>query len=341
MHKEDNNGWGGSRDRAGRRWNSPPPGVAQAIGNPVHTTRTTRPATHAAVSRTDGSSLPPAAFFGPYNTHRPVPRGNPIPMQTGRASFWSDIGASRAEAATATAIDSTNSGYSVQTATHPNISAVDFTQLNEQLNYIEENDEHADIAADDRIIDESLVDDIADNSESIGAAAEAETQSSEPADHSVLQKQLVDLAKRLSDEEQEYGKPLCYLRGDFFDRPPHPVFALQTGKDTTGLDPDQLYLRKVFVWLPYLLPGHPDRFKCTCGMQLSKNGFNDNPIARRVWDMLSDFFLLTNRFVCDARRVNSPGCGTNFQGTDPHIISQLPRFVQAAFPAYISTWAVP
>ncbi|KAJ7804450.1 hypothetical protein B0H14DRAFT_3883426 [Mycena olivaceomarginata] len=52
--------------------------------------------------------------------------------------------------------------------------------------------------------------------------------------------------------------------------------------------------------------------------------------------MSSDFFLLTNRFICDDRRKESPGCGTNHQGTDPHIIAQLPRFVQVAFPAYIS-----
>lgn len=64
-------------------------------------------------------------------------------------------------------------------------------------------------------------------------------------------------------------------------------------------------------------------------------GFNDDPIARRVRDMPSDFFLLTNRFICDSRRMNSPGCGTSHQGTDPHIIEQLPRFVQAAFPGML------
>ncbi|KAK7007225.1 hypothetical protein R3P38DRAFT_2374097, partial [Favolaschia claudopus] len=43
-----------------------------------------------------------------------------------------------------------------------------------------------------------------------------------------------------------------------------------------------------------------------------------------------------NRFICDGRRVNEPGCGTSIQGTDPHILAQLPRQVQVAFPAYIS-----
>jgi hypothetical protein len=47
--------------------------------------------------------------------------------------------------------------------------------------------------------------------------------------------------------------------------------------------------------------------------------------------MPADFFLLTNRFLCNPRRAE-PGCNKSFQGTDPHIIAQLPQFVQTAFP---------
>jgi hypothetical protein len=66
-------------------------------------------------------------------------------------------------------------------------------------------------------------------------------------------------------------------------------------------------------------------------------GFNDNPIARRVRHLPDDYFLLTNRFLCDSKRTNLPGCGQHFQGTDPHIIAQLPRYVQEAFPGtYLS-----
>jgi hypothetical protein len=61
-------------------------------------------------------------------------------------------------------------------------------------------------------------------------------------------------------------------------------------------------------------------------------GWNDNPIARRVRALPVDYFLLTNRFLCDPDRHNEPGCGTSWQGTDPHIIAQLPRFVSVAFP---------
>lgn len=63
-------------------------------------------------------------------------------------------------------------------------------------------------------------------------------------------------------------------------------------------------------------------------------GRNTNPIARRVRAMPADFFLHTNRFICDPRRVKAPGpgCGKSFQGTDPHILEQMPEFVLTAFP---------
>src|SRR5258708_6019176 len=61
-------------------------------------------------------------------------------------------------------------------------------------------------------------------------------------------------------------------------------------------------------------------------------GWNDNPIARRVRTLLVDYFLLTNRFLCDPDHRNEPGCGTSLQATDPHIIAQLPWFVSIAFP---------
>jgi len=54
--------------------------------------------------------------------------------------------------------------------------------------------------------------------------------------------------------------------------------------------------------------------------------YNDNPIARRVRSLPTNYFLLTNRFLCKS------GCGRTWQGTDPHILAQLPRFVSAAFP---------
>ncbi|KAJ7872089.1 hypothetical protein B0H13DRAFT_2280300 [Mycena leptocephala] len=267
------------------------------------------------------SRLPIAPFFLPYTTHRPVPLGNQTIMPAGRSSLWSAL--ESPPTVETTISSSVSPSHSVQ------ITALDLARLNEEISYFDENDEHADIAAGDRIIDDSLGDDSPGGTEDTTDTAEAEIPDDE---NCVLSNQLKAAKKRITSEIDIHKKPLCYERGDFFDRPPHPVFALKGG----SINPSALYHRKIFVWLPHLLPGCPSRFKCTCGMPLSRKGFSDNPVARRVRDMPEDFFLFTNRLVCDDRRSKSPGCGTNHQGSDPHIIAQLLRFVQVAFPAYIS-----
>ncbi|KAJ7819831.1 hypothetical protein B0H14DRAFT_3736678 [Mycena olivaceomarginata] len=243
---------------------------------PQPTAPTTNP-----VTQGSSTQLPSAAFFTPRDSNRPVPLGNPkpTPTQTGRASFWSTVGVSHVEASasgSATIAERDTTVFSpmdpLGSTAHRDISPDEFARLSEQFEFIEEHNEHADIAAGDQLIDESLGDNIPDSAESNAAAAEAETQSSEPAPSSVIHKQLTAIQERLLGEETTHGKPLCYLHGDFFNRPPHPVFALQKTQNMTGLDPRHLYLRKVFVWLLYLLPGCPDRFKCTCGKPLPKNG---------------------------------------------------------------------
>ncbi|KAF8170859.1 hypothetical protein K438DRAFT_203349 [Mycena galopus ATCC 62051] len=258
-------------------------------------------------------------FFLSRNTNAPVPLGNPS-VPSGR-STWSALGPPRMQTAPIFIASTT-----LRARAQP-ISEGDLVQLNEELAYIEENNEHADIDAGDRLIDERLVEDFPENDEENLDAEEAAFSDEE----SVISKQFHATKTRIADESKALGQPLCYQWGDFYDRPPHPVFALGRGLDLTTV-----YHCKIFVWLPNFLPGHPDRFKCTCGKPLSRKGFNDNPIARRVRSMPTDFFLLTNRFICDDRWKDLSGCGTNHQGTNPHIIAQLPRFVQVAFPAYIS-----
>ncbi|KIK65907.1 hypothetical protein GYMLUDRAFT_257835 [Collybiopsis luxurians FD-317 M1] len=131
--------------------------------------------------------------------------------------------------------------------------------------------------------------------------------------------------------------PKCYKDGQFLVHPPHSVFALHHAS-RTSFSPDPLCLRPIFVWLPEYLPGHPDHFKCRCGGNLTMNGYNDNPIARHVHTSTgTDYFLFTNRYLCDSRRANNRGCGTSYQGSDPHVLDQLPQWVQEAFPAYLTT----
>ncbi|KAJ7846209.1 hypothetical protein B0H14DRAFT_3681514 [Mycena olivaceomarginata] len=319
---------GGKRAGCGRKKKE------ETLGNSVQTPANPR---HALLARTQRATLhtaplastpqTPAAFFNPYTTNQPVLSNS---TQTGRASFWSDLGPPRPVTG-----ENISQGFTAETATRSHISPAEFAQVNQELNYVDENDEHADIASGDRIINDSLVDAVLETTETNSATAEAETGASEAGIDSVLQKQFAILKDRLSKEIKKYGSPLCYRQGDFYDRPMHAIFALHRSMGSNhGLDPSELYARDVFIWIPNLLPGAPDRFKCTCGKPLSRNGFNDDPIARRVRSIPNDFFLLTNRFHCNPRR-NDPGCGTSYQGTDPHVIAQLPSFVQPAFPGIL------
>ncbi|KAK7017601.1 hypothetical protein R3P38DRAFT_3559537 [Favolaschia claudopus] len=274
----------------------------------------------------------PPAFFQPYNSHARATLG--VSAQSSRA----DVGEGTTVHSSTTAFYSQAPPTIPVSSTDPStgIAAGHWRQLNSEFEFITENDEHADIAAGDCNIDESLVNEALDHIHPDAGSAEAGIGADETVVESEIHKQLVELKARLDREIKVHNMPLCYVRGTFYDRPPHPVFALHNGMKVNGLDPRDLYLRDVFIWLPYLLPGSPTRFICTCGGALSRNGFNDDPIARRVRHIPDDFFLFTNRFICDDRRLNEPGCGKSWQGTDPHVLAQLPRQVQVAFPAYIS-----
>ncbi|KAJ7196492.1 hypothetical protein GGX14DRAFT_672632 [Mycena pura] len=212
----------------------------------------------------------------------------------------------------------------------PVMSTAHVQQLRDELTFISENDEHADIARGDVTVDDSLINDVLGTVEPEDVAGE-ESASAPPLDSSTM-RYLRNLKERLLAEIEKYGEPLCYRRGDLYERAPHSIFALKTSFARTaanGHPEDLLYARDVCVWFPHLLPGAPDSFKC----------FSDKPIARRVRSMPTDYFMLTNRYICDGRRNDDKGCGTSYQGTDPLILGQLPRFVQVAFPAYITTRA--
>ncbi|KAJ7199194.1 hypothetical protein GGX14DRAFT_401499 [Mycena pura] len=219
--------------------------------------------------------------------------------------------------------------------THITNSAYD--TLNDNLTFIQENDEFADIASGETVVPESMFDDIPEDTADNAKVAEQETEASVPQNESILKAYLGDTLARIQREIKKHGQPLCYARGDLFDRPPHPLFAV---RDATkhGFKPDVFCHMDIFLWLPLLLPGAPDAFKCDCGhaLPLVKKGWNPE-VARRIKSFPRDYFLLTNRFRCPADRVGDPGCGKTFQGTDPHIIAQLPRFTQMAFPAFLST----
>ncbi|KAJ7572428.1 hypothetical protein C8J56DRAFT_759951, partial [Mycena floridula] len=148
---------------------------------------------------------------------------------------------------------------------------------------------------------------------------------------------------KIKSQITRHSQPDCYRDGTFWIRPRDAVFALNAAKvHEDGVNPNELYQLPIFVWFPDMLPDTPDTFLCSCGHYLSRNGmlslllgYNQNPIARRVRDLLGDYFLLRVRFRCD-EKTKVKGCGRSYQATDPHIIQQLPRHIQEAFPAFLT-----
>ncbi|KAJ7842130.1 hypothetical protein B0H14DRAFT_2586534 [Mycena olivaceomarginata] len=170
---------GGKRAGCGRKKKE------ETLGNSVQTPANPR---HALLARTQRATLhtaplastpqTPAAFFNPYTTNQPVPSNS---TQTGRASFWSDLGPPRPVTG-----ENISQGFTAETATRSHISPAEFAQVNQELNYVDENDEHADIASGDRIINDSLVDAVLETTETNSATAEAETGASEAGIDSII-----------------------------------------------------------------------------------------------------------------------------------------------------------
>ncbi|KAJ3842724.1 hypothetical protein F5878DRAFT_697092 [Lentinula raphanica] len=227
------------------------------------------------------------------------------------------------------------------------ISADELLRLNQQINFIEANDPDHEIASGDQVIDDSIFDstdsdDAAQDECGVDCAevAEAETRAAEPTAQSFHTQMLQRVLEGIKADLNLGRKPRPYRDGDFWIRPKHPAFALEEAA-TTGYTPTPLYERAVFLWLPDLLTSAG--LRCTCGnmSSLVRNvdievGFNDDPIARRIRQKPMDYFLLTARYRCNKKRQNNPGCGLSWQGTDPHIIGQLSRHWQEAFPAFLS-----
>ncbi|KAJ7222646.1 hypothetical protein C8J57DRAFT_1482271 [Mycena rebaudengoi] len=214
-----------------------------------------------------------------------------------------------------------------------------FDRLVEELRFLDLNDPNGDITSGENPIEDSLFDGTADDQPDAAtdaAAAADETRNLEPAETSVHRRYLQNLRTKTTSEIATHGQPDCYRRGQLFHYAKHALFAVQDAiVDPSGFKPDSLYHLDVLIWVPHLL-AKSTSLKCECGMGLISNGFNSDPIARRVHRRPTDYFLLTNRYLCNNKRINNPGCGQNYQGTDVHIFAQLPRLVQLAFPVYLS-----
>ncbi|KAJ7847219.1 hypothetical protein B0H14DRAFT_3138560 [Mycena olivaceomarginata] len=236
--KGKGNGHGGERVGAGR---PPNPNKAHKINQPSRVLG--QPLRWSSRHRPD-PNVAPAAFFRPNNTNQPAPLLLDAPTAAAQ-SRGSGGSAGPSHPGTTTAF------YARNDAPAPTVHRIlpnDWAQLNSDLNFLANNDEHVDIAAGNTVIDESLVNEALDSMEPSSEALVAETQAAEVVDKSELHKQLVLMKQEIDQEIDSHGQPLCYLRGDFFHRPRHPVFALHNSV-ITGLDPTQLYLCRVIMMI--------------------------------------------------------------------------------------------
>ncbi|KAF8156491.1 hypothetical protein K438DRAFT_1777418 [Mycena galopus ATCC 62051] len=146
----------------------------------------------------------------------------------------------------------------------------------------------------EKILLKTLFDGTADDQPDTAAD---ETRNLEPAETSVHRRYLQDLRTKTTSEIATHGQPDCYRRGQLFHYAKHALFAVQdTIVDPSGFKPDSLYHLDVLIWAPHLL-AKSTSLKC----------FNSNPIARHIHQRLTDYFLLTNRYLCNHKRINNPG----------------------------------
>ncbi|THU89458.1 hypothetical protein K435DRAFT_865242 [Dendrothele bispora CBS 962.96] len=140
---------------------------------------------------------------------------------------------------------------------------------------------------------------------------------------------LAIILTKLKDEIKSKNRSDCYAAGTFWIYPRDPIFALDAAFKAEGFcSPVELYHLPVFVWLPTFLPGTPESFYCSQCKEnlnvtrtLSKHGWSSNPTARRVRNLDGDYYLLTNRFICDGK---TGGCKKTYSGYDETILTQLP-----------------
>ncbi|KAJ7744870.1 hypothetical protein B0H16DRAFT_1693088 [Mycena metata] len=182
-------------------------------------------------------------------------------------------------------------------------------------------------------------------------AAETETPSSAAPDHGgsdtddlepekepeptgIVQAYLLQTMLEIKDVQlPKHAQPDCYRVGKtFWITPPDRYFALQEYKSTAKkLAPDCLYYPRIFVWLPKSLLPKDFEFQCIfcASSKMSEHGWNHNPVARRVVDLDSCYYILSKRIKCDS-------CKKSCSLYEDKILAQLPQDLANEFPAFLT-----
>lgn len=88
---------------------------------------------------------------------------------------------------------------------------------------------------------------------------------------------------------------------------------------------EDYYLPRIYFFVPWLT--YPEMEpKCKCKRKYSKKGWSSNPIARRVVDRNSCYYIVSYKYFCDS-------CKTSIYATQPTFLAQLDEFIQESFPA--------
>ncbi|TDL14636.1 hypothetical protein BD410DRAFT_757087, partial [Rickenella mellea] len=155
----------------------------------------------------------------------------------------------------------------------------------------------------------------------------------------VVKNYLASLLQDIKAQIQLKKMPDCYRAGHFWIYPRDPFFAMQKAVQPgsgSELTPNDLYHPLVFLWVPTLLDSTP----LTCSNRsckyfqnkskpLTKGGWNNNPVGRRVISLDSMYYIITKRVECSA-------CDKSWNLYDPLIMNQLDRGLVAEFPAFLT-----
>ena len=139
--------------------------------------------------------------------------------------------------------------------------------------------------------------------------------------------------------------PSCYTAKTFWISLADHFFALKkTQESSDGLNPTSLYYPRIFVWLPEFL----DKSPITCqnsecqyfkdsSHPMTVKGWNDNPIAHRVFGLDQNYFIITKQIQCwNFPNSKTSGCGKSMNYYDPSVLDQLDPTLVAEFPAFLT-----
>ncbi len=115
-----------------------------------------------------------------------------------------------------------------------------------------------------------------------------------------------------------------YNKGSFWIRAANPIFISSCSAPSAYCNPD------LFIWAPDYLPKVNIRCKYPeCNGDCSRDGWSDNPIARRVVGFNTCYYLVTAKYVCKK-------CKKKMNSLHKRVFEVLPLHIQMQFPAIIT-----